>query len=156
MGDPACHLSRTCLSCGRLIDDGNGSSAGEERCPHCGASEGPLVAQRVNTILYCRDWRAAADFYGSVLGLARTFSNDWFAEFEVAPGASVSIADAARTSIEPGGGKGITLSLRVSDLAAERARLADRGAAPGPVRRRFGSEVFDVWDPEGNRLEFWA
>ncbi len=33
MGDPACHLSATCIECGRFID---GDLEGDE-CPHCGA-----------------------------------------------------------------------------------------------------------------------
>jgi|FLYL01.1.fsa_nt_gi hypothetical protein len=35
MGDPACFLSATCLSCGRFIGD---EDADDELCPHCGKS----------------------------------------------------------------------------------------------------------------------
>jgi hypothetical protein len=34
MGDPACFLDRTCLSCGRFLED---SMVTDSRCPHCGA-----------------------------------------------------------------------------------------------------------------------
>lgn len=34
MGDDACWLSQTCLSCGRFID---AEVADPTRCPHCGA-----------------------------------------------------------------------------------------------------------------------
>lgn len=31
MGDPACHLSSVCLSCGRFLE-----ASGADDCPHCG------------------------------------------------------------------------------------------------------------------------
>jgi predicted RNA-binding Zn-ribbon protein involved in translation (DUF1610 family) len=34
MGDSACWLDRTCLECGRFIDD---EDAADHKCPHCGA-----------------------------------------------------------------------------------------------------------------------
>jgi len=34
MGDDACWLDRTCLSCGRFVDL---DEAQDRRCPHCGA-----------------------------------------------------------------------------------------------------------------------
>lgn len=47
MGDPACWLSSTCLSCGRfvdaeLVDDDN-------TCPHCGAELPPPVDESPST-----------------------------------------------------------------------------------------------------------
>lgn len=161
MGDAACHLTHVCLSCGRFREEPAGHV-----CEHCGAgADGTPVETAVralsgirsmNTILYCRHWPAALEFYRQVLGLPETFSNEWFVEFEVVPGTSLSVADAARTSIEPSDGRGITVSIRVRDLEAVRSLLAARGAEPTPVTRRFGSTVFDVRDPEGHRLEFWA
>jgi hypothetical protein len=34
MGDPACFLSSTCITCGRMLEPG---AADADRCPHCGA-----------------------------------------------------------------------------------------------------------------------
>ena len=159
MGDDACHLSGTCLSCGRFLDAP--SAAG--LCPHCGSSidgapaPAPLFeARAVNTILYCGAWIETVDFYRTVLGLAVTHSNDWFVEFRLTEGAFLSVADAARASIEAGGGRGLTVSIRVADLGTVRAGIQARGGSPTTVSRRFGSEVFDVHDPEGTRIEFWT
>jgi len=54
MGDPACHLSSVCISCGRFLE-----GAQQLACPHCGelldggptGVEGPVsMAGQVNTI----------------------------------------------------------------------------------------------------------
>ncbi len=112
--------------------------------------------RRSNTILYSDRWRATVAFYRDVLALGIEFQNDWFVEFAVGPGAFVSIADAARSSIAPGNGAGVTLSWRVDDVHRVRAELIDRGVAVGEVTTRWGSEVLDVFDPSGNRVELWS
>lgn len=109
-----------------------------------------------NFILYCRSWSDTVAFYRDRLGLTETFRNEWFVEFGLAPDAHVSIADASRASVGAVGGTGVTLSLEVSDLEDVRARLVGRGADPGPLSTRFDALVFDVRDPEGNRIEFWS
>lgn len=38
MGDPACFLDATCLSCGRFLDT---SELDDEHCPHCGVDLPP-------------------------------------------------------------------------------------------------------------------
>jgi hypothetical protein len=88
--------------------------------------------------------------------LAVSFENDWFVEFEVAPASFVSIADAARSSITPGDGRGITLSWQVTDVVATSRELRAVGVDVGPVRRRFGAPVVDLFDPAGNRIELWS
>lgn len=113
-------------------------------------------AARANTILYCEPWNETIEFYRDALGLAITFENDWFVEFEVAPGCFVSIADSRRSSIAPGDGRGITLSWEVADVAAERRRLLAHGVAAGELRPRFGSLTVDLFDPTGNRIELWS
>jgi len=159
MGDPACFLDATCLSCGRFVEV---VDAGDRpTCPHCGGridgTRSPLGrVGRVNTILYCARWAETVGFYRHVLGLGSVFENDWFVEFEMAVGASVSVADASRASVGSIGGTGITISVRVDDLRATHHRLTQAGAPTTDVSHRFGAEVFDVEDPEGNRLEFWT
>ena len=59
-----------------------------------------------NTILYCEQWPAVVDFYRTSLGLRVTMERDWFVEFELDPGAHVSIADASRASVAAGDGSG--------------------------------------------------
>lgn len=158
MGDPACFLDATCLSCGRFVETRDGD---DPTCPYCGGpldgTPPPLAGVRtVNTILYCARWSETVAFYRRVLRLDIAFENDWFVEFTFGPHASVSVADASRATVGSIGGRGITLSMRVDDLSATRRRLESAGAEPSEVRVRFGSEVFDVVDPEGNRLELWS
>lgn len=159
MGESACFMASTCLVCGRVLTRPvpEGSA-----CPHCGRDPfgdtvTPLESvQRVNTILYCRRWHETVDFYRDVIGLPVTFTNDWFVEFRIAAGAAVSIADAARSTVDAVQGKGITISIEVNDLDAVRQHLIRAGGNPDEVTKRFGSTVFDVFDPEGHRIEFWA
>jgi len=111
---------------------------------------------RANTILYCDRWQESVAFYRDVLGLDVAFANDWFVEFVLGPDRFVSIADAARSSLESGGGAGITLSWQVADVAEARALLAEGGATVGEIGRRWGADVIDVFDPEGHRIELWS
>jgi catechol 2,3-dioxygenase-like lactoylglutathione lyase family enzyme len=115
-----------------------------------------IAVERTNTVLYCERWVETVAFYRDTLGLDVAFENDWFVEFAVHPGAYVSIADAARTSVRPGDGSGITLSWRVADVTAVRSALAEAAVSVGEPRRRFGADVIDVFDPSGNRIEFWS
>lgn len=155
MGERACFLDATCLSCGMFLE---GADADAAECPRCGSARelASIDVRGANFILYCDHWRDTVDFYRRVLGLTETFSNGWFVEFRLGAGAAVSIADAGRTSIRPVAGQGMTLSIEVSDLEAARRKLDRRGAQPSPTSIRFGSLVFDVYDPEGHRIEFWV
>ncbi|HUG07405.1 MAG TPA: VOC family protein [Acidimicrobiia bacterium] len=161
MGDPACHLSSACLTCGRFVEDPDASV-----CPHCGepidgttnrSGSGPAFsASQVNTILHCADFDATVGFYRDLLGLEVTFSNEWFVEFRLGDRTTLSVADASRTSIPPADGKGMTLSVKVGDLDDLRKRLTTLGIETTEVSERFGSRVFDIHDPEGHRIEFWS
>ena len=108
-----------------------------------------------NTIIYCGQWADVVDFYRHRLGLRPTMERDWFVEFEIHTGAHLSVADASRATIAPGDGSGLTLSWRVADIEAARARLATRGEVSA-VRERWDADAFVVFDPVGNRIEFWA
>lgn len=114
------------------------------------------AVRRANTILYTDRWVETVSFYGEALGLTVAFENDWFVEFDIGPGAFVSVADARRTSIQPGRGDGITLSWQVDDVHDVRAELLERGVETGAVGTRWGAAVLDVFDPAGNRVEFWS
>lgn len=110
-----------------------------------------------NTILYCNRWRACVEFYGAGIGLRETFRSDWFVEFEVTETARISIADAGRASMGSAGGRGVTVTFRVADIRAARAELVAIGLEPDDVRiHPWNAELFHVFDPDGNRVEFWA
>ncbi|MDT8399285.1 MAG: hypothetical protein RQ899_11780 [Pseudomonadales bacterium] len=119
-----------------------------------------------NTILYCEKWQETLYFYQSVMGLTERFSKgDWFREFLLGPGSVLSVADAARCTIKSSSGQGLTLSFQVRDLAAHHAHFRDRldraaengEANPGPiVSNSWRAPYFYVFDPEGNRIEFWS
>lgn len=112
--------------------------------------------QRTNTILYCRQWEATVAFYRDRLGLEIAFANDWMVEFHLCDAAYLSVADQSRTSIASAGGKGITLSFEIDGLANAQRTMAADGLAPTAIRSRvMGADVFYVYDPEGNRIEFW-
>jgi catechol 2,3-dioxygenase-like lactoylglutathione lyase family enzyme len=117
----------------------------------------PSAVSRANTILYARGWKAAVAFYRDRLGLEIAFENDWFVEFRLTPNAFLSVADQSRTTMTSGDGKGITLSFRIDDLkAAHRAFIKD-GLTPTAIRSQvMGGDVFYLFDPEGNRIEFWS
>lgn len=111
----------------------------------------------MNTVLYCRRFQETVTFYEQILGLARGYCNEWFVEFQVAPGAFLSVADQRRASVKTASGGGITLTLRVADARALHTLLRTRGVQPPPVGARpWGAEGFLVHDPEGTRLEIWS
>jgi catechol 2,3-dioxygenase-like lactoylglutathione lyase family enzyme len=109
-----------------------------------------------NTILYCKKWQETIAFYRDRLKLLVISSNEWFVEFKLNEMSRLSVADETRTSIKSGDGKGITISLQVSDIEQMRAELMDAGITPTPIKEVWGSKAIYVHDPEGNRLEFWA
>ena len=115
-----------------------------------------VTVDRANTVLYCDRWAETVEFYRTLLGFDVEFENDWFVEFHVGGDAYLSIADAARATIEPAGGRGVTLTLRTPDLDAANALLGERGVEVSAVKRRWGAAVFYCRDPEGHRLEFWS
>ena len=115
-----------------------------------------VMTRRSNTILYTDRWAETVAFYRDSLSLMVGFENDWFVEFALGSDSFVSVADAARASIPPGRGDGITLSLQVDDVHTVRSDLRAVGVEVGEVGARWGADVLDVHDPSGNRLEFWA
>jgi catechol 2,3-dioxygenase-like lactoylglutathione lyase family enzyme len=115
-----------------------------------------VTVRRSNTILYSARWEETVAFYRTTLALPVEFENDWFVEFAIGPGVSVSVADAERATIAPGHGAGITLSFQVDDLDELRSELLGAGIDVGRVSRRWGAPVVYLRDPSGNRLEFWA
>ncbi|MBA3012730.1 MAG: VOC family protein [Proteobacteria bacterium] len=110
----------------------------------------------VNTILYCNQWKETVDFYAIGLNLRVLLDREWFVEFRLTDSARLSIADARRTTVKSNGGSGITISLRVDNLQSAHMDFQQRNLNPTPIRPLWGSMVFYLYDPEGNRLEFWS
>ncbi len=111
----------------------------------------------VNTILYCRKWIETVAFYKVKLKLPVATSLEWFVEFKLNETSRLSIANAARTSIDSGEGKGVTITLEVDDIERTHSYLKEAGLNPTPVRdHAWGARVIYIYDPEGNRLEFWS
>jgi predicted enzyme related to lactoylglutathione lyase len=109
-----------------------------------------------NTILYCKHWGEVVRFYRDQLMLPVNFSTDWFVEFRLNELSRLSIADEKRASIKTSRGKGITISLEVSDLEAVRTQLIKTGLSPSPIARHpWNAIVSYVFDPDGNRIEIW-
>ena len=106
--------------------------------------------------MYTDRWSETVAFYREVLSFAVEFENDWFIEFAAGPGVFLSLADAGRTSIAPGRGDGIVLSLQVDDVHALRSDLLNHGVEVAAVGIRWGADVLDVRDPAGTRVEFWS
>lgn len=115
-----------------------------------------MNVKTVNTILYCKKWAETVAFYAEVLHLEIHFSNDWFVEFWLTANARLSIANEERASIKSGEGRGITIGFQVEELQTVHRQLAEACHQPTPIKARWGSQVFYVCDPEGNRLEFWS
>jgi predicted enzyme related to lactoylglutathione lyase len=109
-----------------------------------------------NTILYCKKWEETVAFYRSGLKLPVTTGNEWFVEFKLTRTSRLSVADESRKSIKSSGGTGITIGLQVADITAARTQLEEAGLNPTQVREIWGSKVIYVFDPEGNRIEFWS
>jgi len=115
-----------------------------------------LAPRRTNTILYCHHWQATVDFYRDQLALPVIFANDWFVEFALTDTSFLSIANAARATIDAVQGQGITLTWQVDDVAASKARLEQHGIATTPIQHKWQAQVCYCTDPEGHRLELWT
>ena len=109
-----------------------------------------------NTILYCNRWKETVEFYATGLNLRVLLDREWFVEFQLTGSARLSIADAARTTVKSNDGNGIAISLKVDNLQSAHIDFQQRNLNPPPIRPLWGSMVFYLYDPEGNRLEFWS
>jgi predicted enzyme related to lactoylglutathione lyase len=99
-----------------------------------------------------KDFDEAKKFYGSVLGLKKTFEMQGWAEFSHAEGeASIGVAASPQTGKE----QGATIVLRVDDLESERKRLQASGVQfEGKIEEIPGAVKLATFrDPSGNRLQ---
>jgi predicted enzyme related to lactoylglutathione lyase len=116
-------------------------------------TDSPIVTGADFLTVPTRDLDAAVRFYGTTLGLPRSMyrPENHFAEFETGDVTlSVCVADEFGFEFAPNRNP---LALRVDDVAAARAALADRGV-------EFAGETLDTGvchmaffaDPDGNAL----
>jgi predicted enzyme related to lactoylglutathione lyase len=111
----------------------------------------------VNTILYCQKWHEAVSFYQTKLKLPITAAFDWFVEFEINETSRLSIANEERTSMTSTRGNGHTITMKVTDIQEIYSELKQAGLNPSAIRaHKWGAKIIYLYDPEGNRLEFWS
>lgn len=115
-----------------------------------------MYIETANIILYCKKWVEMVAFYQTGLELPITVSTEWFVEFKLTETSRLSVADESRTSIKSGNGKGITIGIQVADIVTAYSQLQAAGLNPTAVREIWGAKAFYVFDPEGNRIEFWS
>lgn len=116
-----------------------------------------MQIQISNTILYCARWKETVDFYKAGIGLRVTMERDWFVEFELTGTSRLSVANEAHATVPSGGGKGLTISLKVDDIKETHAFLVQAGLRPPAIGvHPWGAWTVMLHDPEGNRIEFWA
>lgn len=111
----------------------------------------------VNTIVYCRKWKETVAFYKTQLKFQVTADLGWFVEFKLNDAARLSVADTARTSMGSCKGKGVTITMEVDDIETTHTYLEEAGLNPPAIKdHAWGAKVIYIFDPEGNRLEFWS
>ena len=106
--------------------------------------------------MYCKNWADTVAFYQNKLRLQINYENEWFVEFKLTDDARLSIANEKEASIKSGQGIGITISIEVEDLTAMHSMMKESGLTPTAIRDIWESKHFFIYDPEGNRIEFWS
>ncbi|MDR0780932.1 MAG: VOC family protein [Pseudomonadales bacterium] len=111
-----------------------------------------------STILYCAHYQDSLRFYHELLELPVSFKkDDWFIELRISGFAHLSLADAARCTIAPSGGAGLTLSWCVAALEPLHHKLASAGVRITSITSGgWRLPYFYAYDPEGTRIEFWS
>jgi len=95
-------------------------------------------------------------FYQVGLKLPITVSTEWFVEFKLTRTSRLSVANESHTSIKSSNGKGITVGLQVADIVTAHSQLQEAGLNPTAIREIWGAKAFYIFDPEGNRIEYWS
>ena len=122
----------------------------------CAPVTPPLDSQI--TMFYYDDLDGAAEFYGSVLGLEKTFDWDWVKFFKTGPSSSVGIVkDGEGAYHRPQPTNAVMLSLVTSDVDAWYGRLEHRDDIVFLKRIGDGGGIrsFLLEDPGGYTVEFF-
>jgi catechol 2,3-dioxygenase-like lactoylglutathione lyase family enzyme len=100
-------------------------------------------------VLYVRDMERAVGFYRDTLGLVPDVESDRWTTFRTGA-CTLALHEAERR--EPGTGEPDP-TFQVEDVIAERRRLEGAGVEVTEIREPVaGVRVFDVRDPDGNRI----
>jgi catechol 2,3-dioxygenase-like lactoylglutathione lyase family enzyme len=112
--------------------------------------------------LFVEDLAAAKDFQDTVFGRPLVFEDESSAAYDfggvivnlLATSAAPELVGPA-TVAGPGSGQRFVLSVEVTDVDAEVARLAEAGITPlgGPVDRPWGIRTANLRDPAGHVWE---
>jgi catechol 2,3-dioxygenase-like lactoylglutathione lyase family enzyme len=103
----------------------------------------------VEVVLYVGDMERSIRFYGDTLGLELDFESAGWTTFRTG---ACSLALHLVDSRQPGTAEPDPTFL-VPDAAAERAGLIAAGVEVSEIREPVaGIQVFDAWDPDGNRF----
>lgn len=111
---------------------------------------------RSNTILYCDNFEQTIKFYRDILQLPVHHKNEWLVEFLLFDQTFLSIADEKRTSIKSSKGKGVTISLNVENLDQVHNYFYQQGSTVSDIKPAWEAMAFYIYDPSGNRVEFWT
>jgi predicted enzyme related to lactoylglutathione lyase len=109
-----------------------------------------------NIILYCTKWYETVAFYRDTLKCPTLFSNEWFVEFSLTDTARLSVANEKKSTVKSCQGKGITICLQIEDIDVTHASMEASGLKPTMIKEIWKSRLFYIYDPEGNRIEFWS
>ncbi len=61
-----------------------------------------------------------------------------------------------KSSVKSCQGKGITICLQIEDIDVTHASMEASGLKPTTIKEIWKSRLFYIYDPEGNRIEFWS
>ncbi|WP_048648669.1 VOC family protein [Nitratireductor soli] len=112
------------------------------------------------TFFYYADMAAAERFYGTVLGLEKTFDKEWVKFFRLADHAQVGLIDEAKGHHAAGNARGVMLSIETAELEAWYARAKAGGAEfikhlnPDQTTNALVN-AFLLRDPGGYSVEFF-
>ena len=100
------------------------------------------------------DLERAKKFYGETLGWKLHTDEPGVAGFWFGTGYLVAVLE-ARGAGRQGDREGMHIAVRVNDLDAEHARLAQRGVQVSPIQSRpWGERNFGFRDPDGYLWEY--
>ncbi len=108
------------------------------------------------TFLYYRDLPRAMRFYEEALGLPLAIDQGWCKIYRLADGAHLGLVDERRGMNAWAETKPVQICLRVADVDAWRAWLAEAGVAglsETVENAKLGIRAFVFRDPEGYQIE---
>ena len=114
-----------------------------------------MKIKQSNIILYCKNWEECIIFYKEKLKLEINFSKSWFVEFSLNDFSKLSIANEEKATIKSAEGLGVTISLNIENINEYYLKLKEIELNPTKIKEIWGSKSFYIYDPEGNRIEFW-